>query len=74
MPYLEGHWLAERLGYLGRSLTTGTVWGLKVRGAFLRLRSNPEAEDRSSASAAGLYETFLGPVTFLGLVRSCIEG
>ena len=46
MPDLESYWLAERLTYLGRSLTKDTVWGLKVRDAFLRLRSNAEAEGR----------------------------
>ena len=44
MPDLESHWLAERLAYLGRSFTTDAVWSLKVRSAFPRLRSNPEAE------------------------------
>ena len=37
MPDLEGHWLTERLAYLGRSLATYVVWGLKVRSAFPRL-------------------------------------
>ena len=46
MSDLENHWLAERLVYLGRSLTTDAVWGLKVRSAFPRLRLNPEAEGR----------------------------
>ena len=41
---LESHRLAERLAYLGRTLTKDAVWGLKVRNAFPRLRSNPEAE------------------------------
>ena len=41
-----GVWLAERLTYLGRSLTTDAVWGLKVKSAFPRLRSNPEVEGR----------------------------
>ena len=36
--------LAERLAYLGRSLATDAVWGLKVRNGFPHLRSNPEAE------------------------------
>ena len=47
MPDLESHWLAERLAYLGRSLTKETVWGHKVRDVFPRLRSNPKAESRS---------------------------
>ena len=43
---LESHWLAEILAYLGQSLMNDTVWGLKVRNAFSRLRSNPSAESR----------------------------
>ena len=55
---------------------TDAVWGLKARSAFPRLRSNSKSEGRgmkhrSSASTVGPFETFLGPVTFLGLVRSC---
>ena len=46
MPDLESHWLAERLVYLGRSLTKKTVWGHKVRDVFPHLRSNPNAEGR----------------------------
>ena len=41
MPDLESHWLAERLAYLGRSLTKETVWGHKVRDVF-----PPKAESR----------------------------
>ena len=44
MPDRESHWLAERLAYLGRSLTPDAVWSLKVRGAFPRLRLNPKAK------------------------------
>ena len=51
MLNLESHWLAERLAYLGRSLTKDTVWRHKVRDVFPRLKSNPEAE---RASASGL--------------------
>ena len=46
MPDLKNHRLAERLAYLGRSLTTKTVWAPKVRDAFPRLRSNLKAEGR----------------------------
>ena len=46
MPDLESHRLAERLAYLGRSLTTDAVWSLKVRVAFPCLRLNPKAEGR----------------------------
>ena len=44
MPDLESHRLVERLAYLGRSLTTDAVWGLKVRVGFPRL--NPKADGR----------------------------
>ena len=46
MPDLDSHWLAERLAYLGRSLTKDTVWGHKMRNVFLYLKSNPKAEAR----------------------------
>ena len=29
VPDLESHWIAERLAYLGRSLTTDAVWALR---------------------------------------------
>ena len=45
MPDLESHWLAERLAFPGRSLTRDMVWGQKVKNAFLRLKSNPKAEN-----------------------------
>ena len=44
MPDLESHWFAERLAFLGRSLTRDTVWGQNVKKAFPRLMSNPKAE------------------------------
>ena len=44
MPDLESHRLAERLAYLGRSLTTDAVWSLKVGVAFPDLRLCPKAE------------------------------
>ena len=46
MPDLESHRLAERLAYLGRSLTTDAVWSLKVRVAFPDLGLYPSAEGR----------------------------
>ena len=46
MPDLESHWLAERLAYLGRSLTGDAVWRRKASLAFTRLKSDPKAEDR----------------------------
>ena len=46
MPDLESHLLAERLAYLGRSLTSDAVWSLKVGVAFPDLRLCPEAESR----------------------------
>ena len=44
MPDPESHWIVERLAYLDRFLSRGTVWGQKVRVVFPRLKSNPEAE------------------------------
>ena len=46
MPDLESHWLAERLAYLGRSLTGDAVWRRKVSWTFPRLKSDPKAEGR----------------------------
>ena len=46
MPDLESHRLAERLAYLGCSLTTDAVWSLKVRVAFPELGLCPSAEGR----------------------------
>ena len=44
MPDLESHWLAERLSYLGRSLTGDAVWRRKARRTFPHLKSDPKAE------------------------------
>ena len=46
IPDLERQKLAERVAYLGRSLTMDAAWSLKVRVAFPRLRLNPKAEGR----------------------------
>ena len=46
MPDLESHWLAERLAYLGRSLTGDAVWRRKASWTFSRLESDPKAEGR----------------------------
>ena len=43
MPDLESHWLAERLAYLGRSLTGDAVWRRKT---FPRFQPDPKAEGR----------------------------
>ena len=42
MPDLKSHWLAERLAYLGRSLTGDAVWRRKVSWTFPRLKSDPK--------------------------------
>ena len=44
MPDLESHWFAERLAYLGRSLTGDAVWRRKASRTFTRLRLDPKAE------------------------------
>ena len=71
MPDLESHWLAERLAYLGRVLGD-SVWRPKVSRTFPRLKSDPKAKHRFSASAERPFVTFLGPVTFHDLGRNCI--
>ena len=43
MSDLKSHRLAERLAYLGRSLTSDAVWSLKVGVAFPNLRLCPKA-------------------------------
>ena len=55
MPYLESHWLAERLAYLGRSLTEDTVWRRKASRTFPRLKSNPKAEGRHKPLGEALF-------------------
>ena len=80
MHDLENQWLAERLTYLGRSLSRDTVWGQKVRDVFPRLESSPKAEDRRKPKGTApfirecrkAYVNFLGPVTFLGIERNYI--
>ena len=80
MPDLEGHWLAERLAYLGRVLTGDSVWRRKASTTFPRLNSDPKAEGRRRPLGEALFvrecrkalRTFLGPVTFHGLGRNCI--
>ena len=46
MQDLESHWLAERLAFLSRSLTTDAVWSLRVGVAFPNLGLCPSAESR----------------------------
>ena len=71
IPDLENHWLAERLAYLGRSLTGDAVWRQKASRTFPRLKSDPKAEGRRKSLGEALFVrecrvTFLGPVTFHG--------
>ena len=49
MPDLKSHWLAERLAYLGRSLSGDAVWRRKASRIFPRLQSDPKAESRRKA-------------------------
>ena len=46
MPDLELHWLAERLAYLGRTLSGVAMWRRKASMTFPRLQSDPKAESR----------------------------
>ena len=64
MPDLESHWLAERLAYLGRSLTGDAVWRRKVRQTFPRLQLNPKAEGR---------RRLMGEVLFFRVCRAAFR-
>ena len=55
MPDLESHWLAERLAYLGRSLTGDAVLRLKTSWTFPRLKSDPKAEGRRRPLGEALF-------------------
>ena len=55
MPDLESHWLAERLAYLGRSLTRDAVWRQKASWTFPRLKSDPKAEGRHKPTGEALF-------------------
>ena len=55
MPDLESHWLAERLAYLGRSLTGDSVWRRKASRTFPRLQSDPKAEGRRRSLGEALF-------------------
>ena len=55
MPDLESHWLAERLPYLGRSLTGDAVWRRKASQTFPRLNSDPKAEGRRKPLGEALF-------------------
>ena len=55
MPDLESHWLAERLAYLGQSLTGGAVWRRKASRTFPRLQSDPKAEGRRRSLGEALF-------------------
>ena len=52
---LESHWLAERLAYLGRSLTGDAVWRRKASRTFPRLKSDPKAEGRRKPMGEALF-------------------
>ena len=55
MPDLESHWLAERLAYLGRSLTGDAVWRRKASRTFPRLNLDPKAEGRRKPLGEALF-------------------
>ena len=55
MPDLENHWLAERLAYLGRSLTGAAVWRLKVSRTSPRRNSDPKAKGRRKPLGEALF-------------------
>ena len=49
------HWLAERLAYLGRSLTGDAAWRRKASRTFPRLKSDPKAEGRRKPLDEALF-------------------
>ena len=55
MPDLESHWVAERLAYLGRSLTTGAVWRHKASRTFPFLKLVPKDEGRRKPMCEALF-------------------
>ena len=55
MPDLVSHWFAERLAYLGRSLTGDAVWRRKASRTFPRLKSDPKAEGRRKPLGEALF-------------------
>ena len=55
MPDLESHWLAERLAYLGRSLTGDAVWRRKASWTFPHLKLDPKAEGRRKPLSEALF-------------------
>ena len=67
MPDLESHWLAERLAYLGRSLTGDAMWTQR-----LKIDVSLWAKHCLSANAERPFITFLCPVTFHGLEKNYI--
>ena len=80
MHDLESHWLAERLAYLGRSLSGDTVWRQKAIPFLASSQTqSPKvvvgrwAKHCLSAYAVWPFVNFLGPVTFLGLGKNCIR-
>ena len=56
MPDLDSHWLAERLVYLGWSLTENAVWRRKASQTFPRLQSDPKAESRRKPLGEALFD------------------
>ena len=55
MPDLESHWLAERLAYLGRTLTGDALWRRKASWTFPHLQSDPKAEGRRKPLGETLF-------------------
>ena len=81
MPDLENHWFAERLAYLGQTLSMDMMWRRKQVIPFLNLSQTPKlkvdislgAKHRLSMNAVRPFAIFQDPVTFLSLKRSCIR-
>ena len=52
---LENHWFAERLAYLGRTLSKDTVWEQMASDPFPRLKSDPKAESQCRPRGEALF-------------------
>ena len=78
MPDLESHWLAERLAYLGRSLTGDAVWRRKASRTFPRLQLDPKAEGRCRPLGEALFvcecrKALLEQLRVLAHLATCTE-
>ena len=55
IPDLENHWFAEKLAYLGRSLSKDAVWRWKASDTFPLLKSDPKVEGQRKLMGEPLF-------------------